>query len=76
MQLLRKRMLPRKSGWLALLLLVPLTTACATMRSVGTDISCEAFQPITWSSQDTDETAAQVRAHNRAFVALCGPPDE
>ncbi len=52
-----------------------LLAGCATLGS-GTstryvDTSCEAFVPITYSSRDTAETVAEVRAHNRAFDAIC-----
>ncbi len=46
---------------------------CATPGS-GTrylDTSCEAFKAITYSSRDTPETVSEVRAHNRAYDALC-----
>lgn len=35
------------------------------------DTSCEAFKPITWSSQDTDQTIREIKAHNAAIKALC-----
>ena len=61
---------------LRLLLLGTMLTlsACQTTRTTGTivDTSCSAFRPITYSaSQDTPETVAEIRAHNRAFAALC-----
>lgn len=48
---------------------------CVTLGS-GTstrylDTSCEAFKAITYSSRDTPETVSEVRAHNRAYDALC-----
>ena len=35
------------------------------------DTSCAAFRPITYSSRDTPETVAEVRAHNRVYDRLC-----
>jgi len=43
-----------------------------TTDTVGTDVSCEAFRPITWSKRDTQETVADVKTHNAVFGALCG----
>ena len=48
---------------------------CATLGS-GTryiDTSCDAMRPITYSSRDTPETKAEIKAHNRAYDALCPP---
>lgn len=59
-----------------LLVLTPMSSllaGCVTLGS-GTryvDTSCEAFRPITYSSRDTAETVYEVRAHNRAFDAIC-----
>lgn len=33
---------------------------------------CEVWLPVTWSSRDTSETQAEVRANNRARDAYCG----
>ena len=54
-------------------LMLTTLTACTTLTTgIVTDTSCEAFVPITYSaSQDTPETVAEIRAHNRAFQALC-----
>lgn len=41
--------------------------------SAATDTSCQAFEPIRWSRQDTPDTIAQAKAHNAAWLALCGP---
>ena len=49
-------------------------SACTTTHTTGIviDTSCSAFKPITYSaSEDTPETVSEVRAHNRAFTALC-----
>jgi hypothetical protein len=59
---------------LVLMLTIPLAN-CSTL-GAGTstrylDTSCEAFRPITYSSRDTPETVAEVRAHNRVFDRLC-----
>jgi hypothetical protein len=59
----------------AILSLVTLTS-CATMTasSVPTDkVACSSFLPIYWSKTDTDKTLAQIKEHNAAFVAICGP---
>jgi hypothetical protein len=64
------------------MLLVPMLTiltGCTTIRGAGTDryidTSCSAFRPITYSSRDTPETVAEVRAHNRAYDAICPAAD-
>ena len=59
----------------AILSLVTLTS-CATMipSAAPTDkVFCGAAQPIYWSKLDTDKTIAQVKEHNAAYVAICGP---
>lgn len=47
-------------------LLVGCTTMTAT---VGTE--CAAFKPISWSTKDTPETIAEVKAHNARRKAWC-----
>ena len=39
------------------------------------DTACQAFEPLRWSMRDTPRTIAQARAHNAAWLALCGPPN-
>lgn len=58
---------------LAGLLLVSLTVAgCSkTMASSGTDLSCSAFGPISWSSKDTPITIREVKGHNAAWKGVC-----
>jgi hypothetical protein len=53
------------------LLILP---GCATTTvTVGTDaVACSAFEPIRWSSRDTDDTIRQAKEHNAAWVAVCG----
>jgi uncharacterized protein YceK len=58
-------------------------SGCETIRTAfgGTErvdvnrVACEAFEPIMWSRHDTDETIISIRAHNAAFVELCGARD-
>jgi hypothetical protein len=59
---------------LTLLLILP---SCATTTvSVGTDaVACSAFEPIRWSSWDTDETIRKVKEHNAAWKAICARKD-
>jgi hypothetical protein len=47
---------------------------CATTTdSVGTEaVACSAFEPIRWSSKDTDETIRQAKEHNAAWITICG----
>jgi hypothetical protein len=54
------------------LLIVPMG-ACTTMTaSVETSrVACQAFEPITWSTRDTDETVRGVKAHNAVYQELC-----
>jgi hypothetical protein len=53
------------------------TGSSATDTPVGLadagSLACGAFQPITWSTRDTDQTIRQVKAHNASFVAVCSP---
>jgi len=35
------------------------------------DNSCKAFGRLTWSVDDTVETATEIRRHNARFVKLC-----
>jgi hypothetical protein len=35
------------------------------------DTACQAFEPIRYSRQDTDETKRAIRGHNAAWDALC-----
>lgn len=57
--------------------LVPLAalsilTACQTTTPTAvTDTACLAFEPITYSREDTARTATLVRQHNAAFKSLC-----
>ncbi len=32
---------------------------------------CLAFRPISWSSEDTPQTASQIREHNAVWDSLC-----
>jgi hypothetical protein len=63
------------------MLLVPMLTiltGCTTLGGANDryiDTSCSAFRPITYSSRDTPETVAEVRAHNRAYDAICPAAD-
>ena len=52
-------------------------TGCQTMKTPTsvTDadhVACTAFQPITYSRDDTRETRRQIVGHNAAYAALCG----
>jgi hypothetical protein len=45
-----------------------------TASSVPTDkVACTSFLPVYWSKSDTNKTIAQIKEHNAAFVAICGP---
>lgn len=56
-------------------LLSMMLTACGTIPTTATDVSCSAFQPITFSAaSDTPETVRQVREHNAAWRSLCSKP--
>lgn len=46
-----------------------------TTASVGNDaVACSAFEPLRWSSKDTDDTIRQVKEHNAAWVSICAAP--
>lgn len=67
------RLAMRATSLLTLLLILP---GCATTTgSVATDAlagsPCSAFEPIRWSTKDTDETIRQVKGHNAAWKAVC-----
>lgn len=36
------------------------------------DTSCQVFEPMRWSRNDTPATRAQAKQHNRAWESLCG----
>ena len=57
--------------WLLGGLLIILLTACETIPTGATDVSCSAFHPMTFSSRDTEATIKQVREHNAAWRAIC-----
>ena len=61
---------------LALMLTILPMAGCTTLTTAGStryaDSSCEAFRQITYSSsKDTPETVSEIRAHNRAYGAIC-----
>lgn len=63
----------RKPLLLALPLMLSLM-GCSLTPTVATryiDTSCQSFTIIHYSKDDTGETQTQVRAHNRAWHALC-----
>jgi hypothetical protein len=48
-------------------------TGCVTMAGSETKAAlCDQFRPIAWSSRDTAETVAGVKAHNAVGKRLCG----
>ncbi|GLK72613.1 hypothetical protein GCM10017643_27290 [Ancylobacter dichloromethanicus] len=53
------------------LFLVGCVTTTAGEGTTGKAV-CRSFRPITWSAQDTDETIAQVKAHNAVWREICG----
>jgi hypothetical protein len=59
----------------AALLLMPLLIlpGCVTTTgSVKTEaVACGAFEPISWSAKDTNDTIRQVKEHNAAWRAVC-----
>lgn len=48
--------------------------SCQTMVSGATKASgyCTVFKPISWSKNDTLETAKQIREHNAVWKEICG----
>lgn len=56
-----------------LLIMSAMLSTCQTTGFVATDISCDAFRPISWSKSDTFDTALQIREHNAAWRSLCEP---
>lgn len=64
-----------KSAVMALLLVLgPTLAGCQTAGGVTETRSalCDQFQPIRWSSQDTDQTVREAKAHNATGKAICG----
>jgi len=59
--------------------LAALLTGCSATGTTETgkaEVMCTVTQPITYDSvQDTAETIAQVRAHNRAWTCICTPDE-
>lgn len=50
--------------------------ACAgpTMQTVGiAKPDCSVFGPLTYAKADTDATIVEIKAHNAAWRAICGP---
>jgi len=55
-------------------------TLCMTLAATGcgqtttaigaTSVACGSFEPIRWSTRDTDETIVAVKGHNAAGKAL------
>ena len=46
-------------------------TACAKPTAFdATSVVCGSFEPIAWSVEDTDETIAQVKEHNAAWLTF------
>lgn len=47
---------------------------CAKTMAIGatdaTRVPCQSFQPIRWSSRDTDQTVLQAKEHNASGKAL------
>lgn len=63
---------------LAVTLIGPMTASCALMTgSVETSAPppvarfCETYEPILWSTQDTDDTIRQVKRENAKWKAIC-----
>ena len=48
------------------------TTGSGEIKPVqGADTYCQIAVPIGWSSQDTDQTIREVKAHNAVWLRLC-----
>lgn len=60
----------RRRGWLALIALGLMPTACETA-TFETDTACLSFNIIRPSRSDTAETLRQVAEHNAAWRAVC-----
>lgn len=68
----------RLHATLAAMLIASMTAGCAMMTgSVETSAPppvarfCETYEPILWSTQDTDETIRQVKRENAKWKAIC-----
>ena len=49
-----------------------LTAGCVTTTdTVVTDAACEAWEPVSWSTSDTDQTIREAKANNAAWGAYC-----
>lgn len=58
---------------MALLLILPScagTMGSAVTKADATRVACQSFQPLRWSSKDTDYTILQAKEHNAAGAAL------
>lgn len=49
-----------------------LTNCTTTGGSATRSALCDQFRPVRWSSQDTAQTVAEVKANNAVGKALCG----
>jgi hypothetical protein len=50
---------------------LPVTAGGENELQPQADWACLAFQPITWSGSDTQQTIAEIRTHNAVFEAVC-----
>ncbi|MEL6920585.1 MAG: hypothetical protein AAFO77_06105 [Pseudomonadota bacterium] len=75
------RSVARVGPALALIIATGSLVGCAKMTAIdvtdtnsatGSDISCQAFEPIRWSKADTDETILAAKTHNTVWLSLCG----
>jgi hypothetical protein len=53
-----------------------LLSACAASSGTSPDAACLIFEPLTWSSRDTDDTKRGIFTHNTKWLDLCQPGEE
>lgn len=59
------------TGPIVLAVTLSALAGCQTTPIAATDVSCRAFQPLTYSSRDTESTVRGIRGHNAAWDATC-----
>lgn len=50
---------------------LPMAGCTKTMGSAGIEAACAAWQPVTWSKSDSEQTIREVKANNAAWAAYC-----
>lgn len=74
----RKSKLLSKLLHMSSLCLLTVLSACASAAKAPLAVTvasdgCKAFKQLSWSVDDTPQTATEIRRHNRTYAELCRP---